>query len=128
MAKPGSPLFELLDVRLFDIILLSSAALDSITRSNYILATEPVSIHAIGSSDHFHLDTHGFCTINAKTSLSVRKRDDRFPSDEVAIVTHEQPACLAHSDYSNAGALLQLSASFPGQEEHFQDKEYDIVK
>ncbi|KAL8861045.1 MAG: hypothetical protein Q9178_002558 [Gyalolechia marmorata] len=139
----------------------------SIKRSNYILSTEPVSIHAIGSSDHFHLDTHGFCTINAKTSLSVhdalsqpeavetayfdeieailhdrfpeysrfegiefvvRKRDDRFPSDEVAIVTHEQPACLAHSDYSNAGALLQLSASFPGQEEHFKDKEYDIIK
>jgi hypothetical protein len=58
----------------------------------------------------------------------VRKRDERFPSDELAIVTHEQPACLAHSDYSVDGAMLQLSASFPGQEEHFKDKEFDIIK
>jgi len=57
----------------------------------------------------------------------VRKRDERFPSDDLAVVTHEQPACLAHSDYSVDGALLQLRASFPGQEEYFQDEEYDII-
>ncbi len=60
--------------------------------------------------------------------FQVRKRDKRFPSDEVVIVTHEQPACLAHSDYSVAGAMLQLEASFPGQEKHFKDKEFDMIK
>ncbi|OTA87933.1 hypothetical protein M434DRAFT_130615 [Hypoxylon sp. CO27-5] len=57
----------------------------------------------------------------------VRKRDARFPSNELAIITHEQPACLAHSDYSIRGAILQLKNSFPGQEEYFENKEFDMI-
>lgn len=58
----------------------------------------------------------------------VRKRDERFPCDGTAIVDYEQPACVAHSDYSVGGALLQLAASFPGQESYFEDKEFDMIK
>ena len=58
----------------------------------------------------------------------VRQRDERFPSDAVAVVEHEQPACLAHSDFSLHGAILQLKASFPGQEAYFQDRNFDILK
>ncbi|KAM0335641.1 hypothetical protein ACHAQA_000690 [Verticillium albo-atrum] len=58
----------------------------------------------------------------------VRKRDKRFPADGVAIVEYEQPACLAHSDYSVNGALLQLSSCFPGQERHFEHRDYDMLK
>ena len=60
--------------------------------------------------------------------LQVRQRDERFPSDAVGVVEHEQPACLAHSDFSAHGAILQLKASFPGQEEYFEDKNFDILK
>ncbi|KAI1737182.1 hypothetical protein F4680DRAFT_468382 [Xylaria scruposa] len=58
----------------------------------------------------------------------VRKRDERFPSDQLAVVTHEQPATLAHSDYSIHGAMLQLEASFPGQVNYFEGKEFDMIK
>lgn len=58
----------------------------------------------------------------------VRKRDERFPSDGVAVVDYEQPACLAHSDYSVSGALLQLHASFPRQESYFKDKQFGMIK
>jgi len=57
----------------------------------------------------------------------VRKRDERFPSEEQAIVSHEQPACLEHSDYSVDGAMLQLKASFPGQEEFYKTAEFGIT-
>lgn len=40
-------------------------------QSNYILATERVSVKAIMPRDNFDLDTHGFCIIDAKTKLSV---------------------------------------------------------
>lgn len=58
----------------------------------------------------------------------VRKRDERFPSEQLAVVSHEQPACLAHSDYSVAGATMQLKASFPEQEGFFEGKEFDLIK
>jgi len=48
--------------------------------------------------------------------------------EEMAIVPYEQPACLAHSDFSVDGTLLQLKASFPGQEEFFQGKDLDLLK
>lgn len=68
----------------------------NIKRSNYILSTEPVSIHAIGSSDHFHLDTHGFCTINAKTSLSAHdaltqpEAAETAYFDEIEAILHDR--------------------------------------
>jgi len=44
-----------------------------------------------------------------------RKCDERFTCDGVATVDYEQPACVAHTDFSVGGALLKLEASFPGQ-------------
>ena len=60
--------------------------------------------------------------------LQVRQRDERFPSDAVAVIEHEQPACLAHSDFSVQGAISQLKAFFPGQQEYFEGKKFDILK
>lgn len=58
----------------------------------------------------------------------VRKRHEKFPSSEKALVSHEQPACIPHSDYSIQGAILQLKSIFPGQEKHFENKEFDMIK
>ncbi len=44
------------------------------------------------------------------------------------LADYEQPARLAHSDYTPLGALLQLKSSFPGQEKYFEDKEFDMIK
>lgn len=57
----------------------------------------------------------------------VRKRDERFPSAIKAIVSHEQPASLAHSDYSVQGSKLALRDAFPGQEKYFEGRDYDII-
>lgn len=35
---------------------------------------------------------------------------------------------LTHSDYSVEGAMRQVNATFPGQEEFFKGKEFDIIK
>jgi hypothetical protein len=60
--------------------------------------------------------------------LQVRKRDERFPSDIKVIVSHEQPASLAHSDYSVQGAKLALRDAFPGQEKYYENRDYDMIK
>lgn len=44
------------------------------------------------------------------------------------MVRYEQPAAIAHSDYTPRGAIEQLKGSFPGQEASFQDHEYDMIK
>jgi len=44
------------------------------------------------------------------------------------LASYEQPARLAHSDYTPLGALLQLRSSFPGQENHFENEEFDMIK
>jgi len=59
--------------------------------------------------------------------FQVRERHKQFPSEQTAITKHEQPACVAHSDYSVRGAILQLKSSFPGQEKYFEDKEFDMI-
>jgi hypothetical protein len=41
-------------------------------KTNYILATQPMTVNAIQPSDKFDLDTHGFCIINAKLNLQVQ--------------------------------------------------------
>lgn len=67
------------------------------------------------------------CSIDKKSQ--VRKRDPTFPwEDEIKLIKHEQPAVVAHSDYSPQGALMELKAVFPGQEIFFEDKEFDILK
>lgn len=40
----------------------------------------------------------------------------------------EQPAALPHSDFSTRGAFLHLSEAFPNQEQHFEDKDFDMLK
>ncbi|KAH6982201.1 putative CmcJ-like methyltransferase [Ilyonectria sp. MPI-CAGE-AT-0026] len=57
----------------------------------------------------------------------VRRRHPHYPSDRVEVVKYEQPAAVAHSDYTPGGAIAQLKGSFPGQEAHFLDKEYDMI-
>lgn len=57
----------------------------------------------------------------------VRRRHPHYPSERVETVKYEQPAAVAHSDYTPRGAIEQLKGSFPGQEAHFLDKEYDMI-
>jgi hypothetical protein len=67
-----------------------------IKRSNYLLSTEPVSVNAIGPLDKFDLDTHGFCTINAKTNLSVHdaltqpEAVEAAYFDEIEVILHKR--------------------------------------
>ncbi|KAI8949996.1 putative CmcJ-like methyltransferase [Xylaria longipes] len=57
----------------------------------------------------------------------VRRRHPDYPSEKVQLVNYQQPATVAHSDYTPEGAIEQLKGSFPGQEAHFLDKEYDMI-
>ncbi|CZT15620.1 uncharacterized protein RCC_01465 [Ramularia collo-cygni] len=57
----------------------------------------------------------------------IRKRHEQFPSDRFAKIEHQQPAMLAHSDYSLGGTAMQLEATFPGQEQYFSSREYDLI-
>ncbi|KAL9064144.1 MAG: hypothetical protein Q9161_009054 [Pseudevernia consocians] len=60
--------------------------------------------------------------------LTVRQRDPTFPWEgEVKLIKHEQPAAVAHSDYSVEGAFMELQAVFPGKERYFQDRAFDIL-
>ena len=60
--------------------------------------------------------------------MQVRRRHPYYPSERVEVVKYEQPAALAHSDYTPGGAIEQLKGSFPGQEAYFLDKEFDMIK
>ncbi|KAI1144799.1 putative CmcJ-like methyltransferase [Nemania diffusa] len=139
---------------------------DGARKSNYVIIEKSLEVQPIERWHKFDLDTNGFCTITAETSLSatdalnepesvetdylaqlkvilaqhfpeysrleafefvVRQRDERFPSNQLAIITHEQPACLTHSDYSTYGARLQIESSFPRQERFFEGKEFDMI-
>lgn len=44
------------------------------------------------------------------------------------MVKYEQPAAVAHSDYTPGGAIEQLKGSFRGQETHFLNREFDMIK
>ncbi|KAI7288788.1 hypothetical protein KC343_g1093 [Hortaea werneckii] len=57
----------------------------------------------------------------------IRQRHPRFPSESTDIITYEQPAAVAHVDYSLDGAIQQLKGSFPGQEAHFLNKDFDMI-
>jgi hypothetical protein len=52
--------------------------------TNYITSDQPMSVTAIKLEDRFELDTHGFCTIKAKTSL--KAEDALTQSEEVQSV------------------------------------------
>jgi len=59
----------------------------------------------------------------------VRKRDLDFP--EVSRDYHdeyEQPAVTAHCDWSVNGSLTVLRWCFPGHDEYWEGKRFDMLK
>jgi hypothetical protein len=60
--------------------------------------------------------------------LQVRQRDERFPSEQPGLVKFQQPAAVPHADFTPDGAVVQLKNSFPGQEAHFMNKNFDMLK
>ena len=62
-------------------------------------------------------------------SPQIRRRDPEFPDKAMNYRTeYVPPALTAHSDYSRDGGHQVLSYSFPGQEEWFKDKKFDLIK
>ncbi|KAL3952366.1 hypothetical protein ACCO45_012309 [Purpureocillium lilacinum] len=60
--------------------------------------------------------------------LTLRKRDSDFPAVARAYrKEYEQPSSTAHSDYSQLGSFLSLKHCFPGQEDYWADKEFDMI-
>ncbi|KIN05431.1 hypothetical protein OIDMADRAFT_51242 [Oidiodendron maius Zn] len=47
--------------------------------------------------------------------------------DEIKLTKHEQPSPVAHTDYSLAGALMELPFVYPGQQKYFEDRKFDIL-
>ncbi|KAK3364342.1 putative CmcJ-like methyltransferase [Lasiosphaeria hispida] len=124
-------------------------------KTNVIVIKRSLAIQEIESPNDFKLSDDGFYVLKEETELDVaealmnregveaaysrqleiiptkhfpEKRDERFPTttDEPITVIHEQPARLAHSDYSAPGAILQLKSSFPGQERYFEGRDFDM--
>jgi hypothetical protein len=59
----------------------------------------------------------------------VRKRDSDFPAITRAYrPEYEQPSSTVHSDYSQNGGFLTLQHCFPGQDNYWKDKEFDMLK
>ena len=58
----------------------------------------------------------------------VRKRSPGFPVAEGMKVEFEQPAALPHTDFSVHGAFQRMEEAFPGQEQHYKDKDFDMLK
>lgn len=59
----------------------------------------------------------------------IRKRDPDFPAKvQTYNPEYEQPARRPHADGSVRGGYLQLEFSFPGQEQFWKDKDFDILK
>lgn len=58
----------------------------------------------------------------------VRKRAPGFPRQTGAKAEFEQPAAMPHTDFSVAGAFLRMKDVFPGQEEHYEKKSFDLLK
>ncbi|MCJ1385772.1 hypothetical protein MMC17_008896 [Xylographa soralifera] len=60
--------------------------------------------------------------------LITRKRDPAFPNNVGAVVTHEQPAGIPHTDFSVTGAFSQMEGAFPGQKMYYENKSFDLLK
>lgn len=61
--------------------------------------------------------------------IQVRKRDPDFP--EVVRVyreEHEQPSPVVHCDWSSVGSLDVLRWCFPGNENFWEGKRFDMLK
>ncbi|KAK8013183.1 methyltransferase [Apiospora marii] len=59
--------------------------------------------------------------------LTVRKRDSDFPRVVRNYQKYEQPSAVPHCDYSRHGGLMALGYSFPGQEDYWKDKDFDLL-
>ncbi|KAI9684530.1 MAG: hypothetical protein M1822_005618 [Bathelium mastoideum] len=107
--------------------------------TNHILATEPVTIYAIGPSDAFELDINGFCVIKAETNLNVQDaltRPETVESDyvnEIKAILHER-----FPDYDRIEAfefvVCTVQLYFPhqyiygtGQEDFFRGRDLDLI-
>jgi hypothetical protein len=80
---------------------------------------------------HFYV-THLYLIVahtNQKKISQIRRREPDFPK-EVRLYNsdYEQPAQRPHSDGSVGGAYGQLEFSFPGQDDYWKDKHFDILK
>ncbi|KAB5571987.1 hypothetical protein GE09DRAFT_1216591 [Coniochaeta sp. 2T2.1] len=61
--------------------------------------------------------------------LTARKRDPDFPAVvRVYRETHEQPSEVAHCDWSQRGSLPVLNWCFPGNEDFWEGKKFDMLK
>jgi hypothetical protein len=51
-----------------------------------------------------------------------------FPRKIGIEVDFEQPAALPHTDFSVTGAFMRMKEAFPNQEEHYENKSFDLLK
>lgn len=58
----------------------------------------------------------------------VRKRAPGFPEAVGQRVDFEQPAAMPHTDFSVDGAFMRMQEAFPGQEDHYKNKSFDLIK
>lgn len=58
----------------------------------------------------------------------MRKRAPGFPHEIGAEVDYEQPAAMPHTDFSVEGAFMRMREAFPGQERHYENKDFDLIK
>ncbi|MCJ1309173.1 hypothetical protein MMC25_002829 [Agyrium rufum] len=59
--------------------------------------------------------------------FQVRKRASGFPHAIGARVEFEQPAAMPHTDFSVEGAFMRMKEAFPGQQEHYNGKSFDLL-
>ncbi|KAF7503085.1 hypothetical protein GJ744_004332 [Endocarpon pusillum] len=59
--------------------------------------------------------------------FQVRKRVPEFPHKIGVKVEFEQPATVPHTDFSVSGAFMRMKDIFPGQEEHYENKSFDLI-
>ncbi|KAI6083734.1 hypothetical protein F4821DRAFT_244122 [Hypoxylon rubiginosum] len=57
----------------------------------------------------------------------VRIRDASFPEKPGEVTAAAQPAALPHSDFSRHGGFLAMKQFFPGQEEFFENRDFDLI-
>ncbi len=81
-------------------------------KTNYILSTQPVTVHAIQPSDKFELDTNGFCVINAKTNLDVQDALDKSETVELAYLNEIKAILHKHFPEYSRLEPMEFVASF----------------
>lgn len=60
--------------------------------------------------------------------LTARRRDPDFPAVAMPYrPEYQPPSTVAHSDYSQRGGYLTLEHCFPGQEDYWEGKDFDIL-